>query len=397
MRRIAWPLVLSVVLGLLALGLGVIPADAQTIKIGNLVDLTGPTSDQGKDIAQGRNDAVQYINEKGGVNGKKLELISVEYGFQPPRAVAAYKKFVENDKVLLVLGYGTPDTEALRPFITKDKVPYISGSYSGHLTDPKMTPYNFPGGIDYTSQIRIFLNWVKEGWKDTSRKPKVAFIFADNAYGRAPIEAGRAYAKEIGVDLVDEEVIPTVLTDATSQLLTMKTKDPDFAYINTNTQWVPVVLKDSYKLGLKTKYVVNNYGIDERTPALAREAAEGVYGIQDVAYWGENVPGMKTLMDWHAKHHPNDTHASPYMRGWLWTLMAAEAIKRAGPNLTGEGVKNALETLKEWDTWGITPPFTYTNEDHRPTNRARLVVIKDGKVVPVKEVSVERDMKWIGK
>ena len=106
---------------------------------------------------------------------------------------------------------------------------------------------------------------------------------------------------------------------------------------------------------------------------------------------------MKTLMDWHAKHHPNDTHASPYMRGWLWTLMAAEAIKRAGPNPTGESVKKALETLREWDTGGITPPFTYTNEDHRPTNRARLVVIKDGKVVPVKEVSVERDMKWIGK
>ena len=160
---------------------GTLPADAQTIKIGNLVDLTGPTSDQGKDIAQGRIDAVEYFNEKGGVNGRKLELVSVEYGFQPPRAVAAYKKFVQDDKVLLVLGYGTPDTEALRPFITKDKVPYISGSYSGHLTDPKQTPYNFPGGIDYTSQIRIFLNWVKEGWKDTSRKPKVAFIFADNA------------------------------------------------------------------------------------------------------------------------------------------------------------------------------------------------------------------------
>ena len=272
--------------------------------------------------------------------------MSVEYGFQPPRAVAAYKKFVEEDKVLLVLGYGTPDTEALRPYITKDKVPYLSGSYSGHLTDPRQTPYNFPGGIDYTSQIRIFLNYVKETWKDTSRKPRVAFIYADNAYGRAPIEAGRQYAKEIGVDLVDEEIIPTVLTDATSQLLTMKKKDPDFVYINTNTQWVPVVLKDSYKLGLKTKYVVNNYGIDERTPKLAGEAAEGVMGIQDVAYWGENVPGMKTLMDFHGKQHPNDTHASPYMRGWLWVIVAAEAIKRAGANPTGESVKNALESLQ---------------------------------------------------
>jgi branched-chain amino acid transport system substrate-binding protein len=177
----------------------------------------------------------------------------------------------------------------------------------------------------------------------------------------------------------------------------MKKKDPDYAYINTNTQWVPVVLKDSYKLGLKTKYVVNNYGIDERTPKLAAEAAEGVMGIQDVAYWGENVPGMKTLMDFHAKHHPGDTHASPYMRGWLWVIMSVEAIKRAGDNPTGESIKKALESLKDFDTWGITPPFSYTNEDHRPTNRARLVMVKGGKIVQMKEVSVERDMKWIGK
>jgi len=390
---------LSLLYGLLVAGLiAVAPADAQqTIKLGNLVDLTGPTSDQGKDIAQGRNDAVQYINERGGVNGKKLELISVEYGFQPPRAVAAYKKFVEEDKVLLVLGYGTPDTEALRPFITKDKIPYLSGSYSGHLTDPRQTPYNFPGGIDYTSQIRIFINYVKENWKDTSRKPRVAFIYADNAYGRAPIEAGRQYAKEAGVDLVDEEVIPTVLTDATSQLLTMKKKDPDFAYINTNTQWVPVVLKDSYKLGLKIKYVVNNYGIDERTPKLAGEAAEGVMGFQDVAYWGDNVPGMKTLMDFNQKQHAGAVRASPYMRGWLWVIVAQEAIKRAGPNPTGESIKKGLESLKDFDTWGITPPFTYTSEDHRPTNRARLVMVKDGKIVQLREVSVDRDMKWIGK
>jgi branched-chain amino acid transport system substrate-binding protein len=392
-RSLVWSFVFTV----LALSLVTAPADAQTIKLGNLVDLTGPTSDQGKDIAQGRIDATEYINAQGGVNGKKLELISVEYGFQPPRAVAAYKKFVDQDKVLLVLGYGTPDTEALRPFITKDKMPYLSGSYSGHLTDPRQTPYNFPGGIDYTSQIRIFLNYVKATWTDGSRKPKVAFIFADNAYGRAPIESGRKYAAEIGVDLVDEEIIPTVLTDATSQLLTMKQKDPDFVYVNTNTQWVPVVLKDSYKLGLKTKYVINNYGLDERTPKLAGDAAEGVIGIQDVAYWGDNVPGMKVLMDYHQKHHPNDTHNSPYMRGWLWTIVAAEGIKRAGNNLTGEAVKRAMETLKDFDTWGITPPFTYTSEDHRPTMTARLVMIKGGKIVPMREVSVNRDMVWIGK
>src|SRR5260370_25857281 len=105
----------------------------------------------------------------------------------------------------MVLGYGTPDTEALRPYITKDKIPYLSGSYSGHLTDPRQTPYNFPGGIDYTSQIRIFLHYVKETWTDPGRKPRVAFIYPDNAYRRAPLQAGRLYAKYIRVDLLHQE------------------------------------------------------------------------------------------------------------------------------------------------------------------------------------------------
>ena len=95
--------------------------------------------------------------------------------------------------------------------------------------------------------------------------------------------------------------------------------------------------------------------------------------------------------------HAGAVRASPYMRGWLWVIVAAEAIKRAGPNPTGESIKKGLESLKDFDTWGITPPFTYTSEDHRPTNRARLVMVKGGKIEAVREVSVDRDMKWIGK
>src|SRR4026209_3056548 len=90
-----------VLVGLFVFALGAPPGETQgVIKIGNLVDLTRPTSDQGKDIAQGRIDAVQYFNDRGGVNGKKLELVSVEYGYQPPAAGAAYKRFLATDQAL---------------------------------------------------------------------------------------------------------------------------------------------------------------------------------------------------------------------------------------------------------------------------------------------------------
>src|SRR4030095_4994910 len=99
MKRTYGSLIPLLVFSFFAASIGAPSAGAQTIKLGNLVALTGPTSDQGKDIAQGRTDAVQYFNEQGGINGKKIELVSVEYGFQPPRAVGAAQKIVAGHKV----------------------------------------------------------------------------------------------------------------------------------------------------------------------------------------------------------------------------------------------------------------------------------------------------------
>jgi len=132
MSRVHGSLVRLVLFGLLALSLAAAPADARPRSSSATSSTSpGPTSDQGKDIAQGRIDAVQYFNEHGGINGRKIELVSVEYGFQPPRAVAAYKE-------VRGAGQGPPRARVrdaghrgLRPFITKDKMPYLSARTPG--------------------------------------------------------------------------------------------------------------------------------------------------------------------------------------------------------------------------------------------------------------------------
>ena len=174
---------------------------AETIKVGGLWDLTGVTADVGKPFAQGVQDAIAYTNSKGGVNGKQIELINVDYAYKIPQANATYKKFVEQDKVVMVNGWGTGDTEALKDIISKDKIPYFSASFSGHLTDPAKTPYNFFVGASYSDQIRGFLQYVKKNFKGKGA-PKVAFIYPNHGFGKAPIEAGRQYAKELGIELV---------------------------------------------------------------------------------------------------------------------------------------------------------------------------------------------------
>jgi branched-chain amino acid transport system substrate-binding protein len=370
----------------------------QEIKVGGIFDLTGITSDVGKPFAQGVRDGVAWTNDNGGINGKKIRLVDVDYGYKIPEAVAAYKRMVGDDKVIMINGWGTGDTEGLKAQVNQDKIPYISASFSGHLTDPSKTPYNFFVAPSYSDQLRAWLHWVKDDWKDTSRNPKVAFFYGDNAYGKAPIEAGRRYSKEIGVDLVDEEIVPGAFQDATSQLLNMKQKGADYAYINVTTTGVSTILRDAKKLGLSTKFGSNPYGFSEALPQVARETAEGVTGVVPHVPFGENVPGMKRLVDFHKKNHPDDTHDALYVRGWCYVLVWTEALKRADKagHLTGEGVKAALETFKDFDLGGLTNPVTYTPTDHRPSTKTAIYQIRKGKLVKVTEYDMPRKPEWLG-
>ena len=374
------------------------PAAAQEIKVGGLFDLTGITSDVGKPFAQGVRDGAKWVNDNGGIHGKKIHLVETDYGYKIPEAVAAYKRMVNDEKVIMINGWGTGDTEALKEQVNKDKIPYISASFSGHLTDPGKTPYNFFVAPSYSDQLRAWLKWVKEDWKDKSRSPKVAFFYGDNAYGKAPIEAGRRYSKEIGVDLVDEEIVPGAFQDATSQLLNMKSKGADYAYINVTTTGVSVILRDAKKLGLTTKFGSNPYGFSESLPAVAGAAAEGATGVMPHVPFGENVPGMKRLVEFHKANHPNDTHDALYVRGWTYVLVWSEALKRADKSgkLSGEGVKAALETLKDFDLGGLTSPVTYTSKDHRPATKTPIYQVKGGKLVKIAEYDMPRKQDWLG-
>lgn len=368
------------------------------IKVGGLFDLTGVTSDVGKSFAQAVRDGVAWTNENGGINGKKIHLFDVDYGYKIPEAVASYKRMVNDEKVIMINGWGTGDTEGLKALVNADKIPYISASFSGHLTDPSKTPYNFFVGPSYSDQLRAWLSWVKDDWKDKSRNPKVAFYYGDNAYGKSPMEAGRQFCKEKGIDLVDEEVLPGVFQDATSQLLNTKQKGADYAYINVTTTGVSTVLKDAKKLGLTIKFGSNPYGFSESLLAVAKETAEGVTGVMPDVPFGENVPGMKKLVDFHQKNHPEDKHDAIYVRGWTYVLTWTEALKRADKagKLDGPGVKAAMETLQNYDLGGLTNPVTYSGTDHRPSTKTPIYMIKDGKLIKVGEYDMPRKPEWLG-
>ncbi len=387
----------SFLVGLIAVG-GIGFAQAQEIKVGGIFDLTGITSDVGKPFAQGVRDYVELTNSKGGINGKKIKLIDVDYGYKIPEAVAAYKRLVSDEKVIMISGWGTGDTEALKNFVNSDKIPYFSASFSAHLTDPAKTPYNFFIAPSYSDQLRAWLTWVKEDWKDTSRKPRVSFIFGDNPYGRSPLTAGKAYAPELGIEVAGEEVVPGNFQDATSQLLNMQKNKTDYAYINVTTTGASIILKDAQKLGLKIKFGSNPYGFSEKLPEVARATAEGVTGVMPHVPYGTDVPGMKAILDFNKGKTARSSLDAIYVRGWATALVWVEALKRADKagSLNGEGIKKAMETMSDFSVGGLAPNLTYTAADHRPSTRTPIYMVQNGKLIKVKEYELPRKKDWLG-
>lgn len=204
--KCVWPKV-TIMVAMTVLILGVAPfAGAADIKIGSLNDMTGATSDVGKDYALGIAEAIHYINDTGGINGKKIKLYQFDYGYRIPEALTKYNLF-KRLKCAAILGWGTGDTEALAPTVAKDKIPYVSASYSGHLCDPTKTPYNLFFATDYSTQSRgLITSWFDKKWPSKpdygKRKPRIAmcYMFA-SPFSSASIKAAKDQAAILGFEI----------------------------------------------------------------------------------------------------------------------------------------------------------------------------------------------------
>ena len=368
-------------------------AFAGTVKIGSMIDLSGPTSSVGKPYAEGIKGCVEWLNSNGGVAGNTIDLLEVDTGYNVQQGLSAYKRFVTRDKVAAIQGFGTAVTEALVRFAAKDRVPYFSASYSAHLTDPGKAPYNFFIAADYSTQMRAAIKYFFDNWEGEG-KPKIAFIFPDHPYGLAPIPAGTAYADELGFEIVGEENVGLKAIDATTQLLALKTKNPDYCWIGGTTPSTAVIMKDAKKVGLDTTFFTNIWGADENLVKLAGDAAEGAFSLQAAAAYGQDVPGMK-IIEKVTAGEPQMTH---YVRGFASMLVLAEGIRLAAAEgeISGPSIKAALETLRDYDPMGLTPEISYFPDDHRPNMAVFLYRFENGDMQFVGTQNLERKKEWLG-
>lgn len=369
-------------------------AIAKDVKIGSMMDLSGPTSSVGQPYAEGIRDCAKYLNNNNWLPGHKIDLIEVDTAYNTQQGLKHYKRLVNREKVLVVQSFGTAVTEALTRFVAKDKIPNFSASYSAHLTDPQKAPYNFFTAADYSTQLRSALKYFKDNW-DKERAPRLAFIYPDHPYGLAPIPAGKAYAQELGFEIVADVNVGLKAIDATSELLTLKGKQPDYTWIGGTTPSTAVIMKDAQKLGIDTTFFVDIWGADENIFKLAGKACNGDYSLQAAAAYGQDVPGMKVIKD----ITDGEYKMTHYIRGFASMLVMAEGIKKAAQEgeITGPSIKKGLETLRDYDPMGLTPPISYYPDDHRPNMAVFLFKLQDGEMQFVGSQNLPRKDEWLGK
>lgn len=365
------------------------------IHIGALYDQTGPTSDVGQDYALGVQEAIDYVNDQGGINGKTIVLHGYDYGYDQSRAATLYAQMKDQDKVIAILGWGTGDTEALRASVADDEMPYVSASYSAHLTDPSVARYNLFNSSDYSTNARAALTaWFDEIWmkdarfqsrRDAGEKPRLINFYAlEHPYASAPIQALKEHAEMLGFEIGPDQNVGLGDSEATTQVLAAKDFAPDVAWHGNTTASAFATVRDAVDNDLGADWIINNWGFDENLIDLlgAKAEAVNVAGVAPCAFYGEDVRMMDTVEEYAEKMHPDaPKRLIRTVQAWGNVLLLAEALKQADKagDLSGEGIlTEGFETMQNFDVGLGFAPVSYSASDHRGAHSPRVYVIRNG-------------------
>ena len=366
----------------------VLPVSAGEIPVGIYGTLSGTDTDV-NGMSYGPRDFLTYVNEKfGGVMGHKYVPILLDGKNAIPEEVKAFKRLVDVDRVVVINGWSTGGTKALRDQInTLVKVPFQAQSLSLDVCDPVKYPYIFLIGPTYEDQVIIALNWASQ------RKAKtVAFIHADIEYGRGPVRNAmeKKIPEKLGLKVLGDIEYLGASPDFTPQLLRLKELNPDYVYMQDSVNAAIKVLRDAAKVGFPaSKIIANCYCFSHLIPETAGKGAEGFKAVQINCDWGEDIPMMKEILEF-AKTHKIAKEDTYYTKGWVQGKIIHEVVTKVLKKTGGKipeisefrkMVRDEWENMENFDTGGGTPPLTY--KDHQGHAQARILEIKGGKYVPI--------------
>jgi branched-chain amino acid transport system substrate-binding protein len=336
------------------------------VTVGACQPITGRFAFAGVAINAGLQDYLNLANEKQLVPGKRFNYVYEDSGYDTEKAVACFKQIMAKHSPVIMYGESTGLGKAIAPELTsRYKVLYASASFSSELADPKTHPFSFISGPTYSDMFGVLLEYIARN-KGAAR-PKVAFFYSDTEFGKDPIPYARKRAAELGIDVVNEIVTKAGAVDVTSEVLQLKKTNPDYV-IFQGYILSPIieVIRATRDFGLKTRFMGTFWSMDKGIIEKLGQDADGYMGVMPYAYfYEESAPGIAAMRAWNQKAHPEVKYQpNSYIQGWFTGMVYVEAVRRvvaAGKPVTGENLAAVLDTIKDWDTGGVTGKVTFVN------------------------------------
>jgi ABC-type branched-subunit amino acid transport system substrate-binding protein len=382
-----------------ALALTHLPAAAQTkvtnqgisadeIVIGTHQDLSGPIKFWGVPVSNGMKMAVEEINAAGGIHGRKIKLVLEDSGYDPKRAVLASQKMVERDKVFAMVGpMGSPTVLASQDVLFDAGVLQLFPLTAAEFTykfDPNKPQerLKFSNILPYVESTRAGLKYMME--LKNFKKPCI--MYQDDEYGKNVLDGFNQQLEVMKIPAASITSYKRGASDFSAQVAKMKSDGCDMVLLGAVIREPIGAMTEAKKLGWDVTFLGATPVNVLEVPALGKEAVEGLYSISGFEIPYEDTAKGK-VKDWLANYKKmfgSDANTQAII-GYNAVTTFAFYANKAGKDLTGQKMLDALESGDEFRDIFNSPPTKFSKTNHLASTITQVQQVKNGRWVLVKE------------
>src|SRR3984885_11475856 len=322
------------------------------IKVGQTVPFSGPASAYAT-IGKVQAAYINMVNEQGGVNGRKINLIQYDDAYSPPKTVEQIRKLVESDEVLLTFQIiGTPSNAAVQKYLNAKKVPQLfAATGASKFTDPKNYPWTLGFNPNYFVEGRIYGQYILKNYPNA----KVGVLYQNDDLGKDYLNGIKSGLGDKAATMIVGEVSYEV-SDPTidSQILKLKSAGTDLFFSASTPKFAAQAIKKNFELDWHPVHIldINATSVGAVMQPAGLEASKGVisvnYGKDPLDPTWKDDPGMKKYFDFMAKYYPEgDKNSSFNSYGYGTAQLMVHVLKQCGDDLTRENVLKQATNLKD--------------------------------------------------
>jgi branched-chain amino acid transport system substrate-binding protein len=353
------------------------------IKIGNIMPYSGPASAYGV-IGKTEEAYMRKINAEGGINGRKINFVSYDDAYSPPKTVEQARKLVESDEVLLIFNsLGTPPNSAIQKYMNTKKVPQLFvATGATKWNDPKENPWTMGWQPNYQSESQIYAKYILKNHPNA----KIAVLYQNDDYGKDYLKGlkdglGAKAASMIIVEESYEVTQPTI----DSNIVKLKSLNADVFFNVTTPKFAAQAIKKMNEIGWKPVHFLNN--VSASIGSVMKPA--GFENSQDIissaylkdptdAQWKDDA-GMKAWNEFLDKYYPEANRAdASVMYAYTVAQGLVHVLKACGDDLTRENVMKQAASIKDLELGGLLPGIKVNTSatDFAPLAQLQLMKFK---------------------